>query len=113
MWLYCKSGFFSAVAHETKHETIHLRARFSGDLEKLFKAHGIRRKITFTPQNDYAYRANVSKQQWADIVAKEALNIDYNNFKAAVHDGTARDVAYMGAWRAMRNGQMQGGGYSG
>lgn len=105
MWLFCKSGFFSAVAHETKPDTIHLRARFKGDLERLFKAHGLRARVIYTPNNDYAYRANVRKQDWAEIVACEAADIDYTNFKNAVHDGTARDGAYMGAWCAMRDGQ--------
>ena len=107
MWLFCKSGFFSAVAHETKPDTIHLRARFKGDLERLFKANGIKSKVAYTPQNDYAYRANVSKAQWAAIVAKEAEGIDYTNFKNKVHDGTARDGAYMDAWLAMRQGQTR------
>ncbi len=35
----------------------------------------------------------------------EALAIDYPNFKAAAHDGTPRDEAYMGVWGSMRRGQ--------
>lgn len=110
MWLFCKSGFFSAVRHAEKAETIHLRARFKGDLQRLFKAHNVRAKVKYTPKNDYAYRANIPLQTWAEIVATEAADVDYENFKNAVHDGTARDMAYMDVWCAMRQGQTDGRG---
>ena len=42
MWLYCKSGFFSAVRHTEKKETVHVRARFEDDLERLCTAHGVK-----------------------------------------------------------------------
>ena len=35
MWLFTKSGFFSAVRHSAKPDTIHVRSRFAGDLERL------------------------------------------------------------------------------
>ena len=36
MWLFCKSGFFSAVRHATVPQTIHLRARFAVGLRGKF-----------------------------------------------------------------------------
>jgi len=33
MWLFCKHGFFSAVRHNAKPDTILLRARIGGDLD--------------------------------------------------------------------------------
>lgn len=105
MWLYCKSGFFSAVRHFEKQDTMHVRARFEGDLERLCRAHGVKCAVSVTPDNDYRYRMDFSRKEWSRIVAEEADAIDYGNFKDAVHDGTARDAAYMGAWSAMRSGQ--------
>lgn len=105
MWLFCKSGFFSAVRHSKKAQTIHLRARFEGDLQRLFKTHNVKAKVTYTPNNDYAYRADIPLQTWAEIAATEAADIDYGNFKNAVNDGTVRDEAYMNVWCAMRSGQ--------
>ena len=102
MWLFCKHGFFSAVRHVDKPDTIHLRARFRGDLERLFAAHGVAATVVETPANDYRFRADVPKVDWARIAAAEADGIDYSNFKNAVHDGTARDGAYLGVWAAMR-----------
>lgn len=106
MWLFCKSGFFSAVRHATVPQTIHLRARFAGDLERLCARHGIAPAgIEETPDGDYRFRMNLGREVWRRVVAKEAMDIDYTNFKAAVHDGTARDWAYFSAWAALRRGQ--------
>ncbi len=115
MWLYCKSGFFSAVKHAEKESTIHVRARFKGDLQRLCKAHGIKSKVKTTPQNDYAYRMDFTHEDWARIVREEAEAIDYGNFKNAVHDGTERDRAYMDTWCAMRDAQegRRGIGFNG
>ena len=44
MWVFTKTGFFSAVQNNQDSSLIHVRARFKGDLEKLCKfevrAHG-------------------------------------------------------------------------
>ena len=109
MWLFCKSGFFSAVEHVGRHDVIHLRARFAGDLERLCAAHGLDPAgISETPDGDYRFRMNLGREVWRRVVAKEAMDIDYTNFKAAAHDGTARDAAYLGAWAALRRGQEAG-----
>lgn len=108
MWLFCKSGFFSAVQHSNQPGLIHVRARFAGDLERLCQAHEVTPAITHTPGNDYAYRMDFPRAIWADIAQAEAEAIDYENFKAAVHDHSARDHAYMDCWYALRNAQDKG-----
>lgn len=108
MWLYCRSGFFSAVEHFDRPDTIHVRARFRGDLERLCSVHGVKAAVTETPDGDYRYRMDFSRGDWARIASAEASAIDYHNFKDAVHDGTERDAAYLGAWAAMRRGQERG-----
>lgn len=106
MWLFCKSGFFSAVRHWDDPDTIHLRARFRGDLERLCAAHGLdARAISETPEGDYRFRMDLPRADWARVAEEEAQAIDYANFKAAVHDGTARDDAYLAAWAALRHAQ--------
>jgi hypothetical protein len=102
MWLFCKHGFFSAVQHKDKSGRVLVRARFSGDLEKLFKVHGVTAKILKTPDADYLFRTELDKSEWARIVKEEAEAIDYCNFKNAVHDGSPRDSAYMDTWLALR-----------
>lgn len=105
MWLFCKSGFFSAVQHFNNPDLIHVRARFNGDLECLCEVHGIKPCVTETPGNDYRYRMNFNRKDWARIVSQEAAEINYTNFKNAVHDRTERDDAYMAVWWDMRQHQ--------
>ena len=108
MWLFCKSGYFSAVKHNTKPNTILLRARVEGDLGRLAEAHEIDLRIKHTPAADYAFRAELSAAEWTRVVMEESEAIDYGNFKNAVHDGTARDDAYMEVWSVMRGLQDTG-----
>ena len=101
MWLFCKSGYFSAVKHNAKPNTILLRARIKGDLERLAETHRIDMRIEHTPEADYAFRAELSAAEWTRAVMEESDAIDYGNFKNAVHDGTARDDAYLDVWSVM------------
>lgn len=105
MWLFCKQGFFSAVQHKDDEGLIHVRARFSGDLERLCRTYRVKTRIEYTPDGDYHYRADFSRVAWRRIVAAEAGGIDYTNFKNEVHDGTARDDAYFEVWNVLREAQ--------
>ena len=110
MWLFCKSGYFSAVKHNAKPNTILLRARVKGDLERLAEAHQIDMGVEHTPEADYAFRAELSAAEWTRAVMEESDAIDYGNFKNVVHDGTARDDAYMEVWCSMRQLQDSNNG---
>ena len=113
MWLFCECGYFSAVAHNEKPDTILLRARFAGDLERLFGKYGklfpdgVKPEVAHTPSADYAYRAEVPKVTWGAIAGAVALDVDYGNFKNHVHEGhgSLRDKAYMGCWWELRQAQ--------
>ena len=101
MWLFCRSGVFSAVRNTAKEGTVLVRSRFRGDLERLCRTHGVKARIKETPAHDYLFRMVVPREEWTRIAAAEAEGVDYPNFKDAVHDGTARDKAYMQTWWAM------------
>ena len=103
MWIFCKSGFFSVVAHNGDPDLFHVRARFRGDLERLCSGHGIEPRVAETPQNDYPFRMDFKRDDWKRIMAEEIRDIDYTNFKAAVHDGTGRDDAYLDVWAVLRH----------
>ncbi len=105
MWIFAKSGFFSAVEHFDDSNLIHVRARFRGDLERLCAAHNVASNVAETPSNDYPFRMDFERSVWREIVADEAAGIDYSNFKSAVHDGTTRDRAYMDVWAALRRAE--------
>ncbi len=107
---FCKDGFFSAVQHRDEPDSVMIRARFSGDLERLCERIGVDRScISVTPDADYAYRITVPKTVWANAVKDIADDIDYDNFKNSVHEGgmSPRDKAYMDCWYAMVCGQMK------
>jgi len=107
MWVFCKSGMFSAVKHNAKEGVILLRTRLEGDLERLFKAHGLDGKYVATesPDADYRFRVEMDAADWVRCVTEEADDIDYGNFKNRVHDGSVRDDAYMGCWLSMVEAQ--------
>lgn len=102
MWLFSKNGFISCVRDFDDPETIHVRSRFPGDIERVFPE----AQVSCTPNFDYKYRARVGRDELRRAMAAAADAIDYCNFKNAVHDGTARDSAYMAVWSAMRRHQI-------
>ena len=99
MWIFCKLGFFSAVQHRDKPDTLLVRGRFEGDLE--------RSKVWENTTADYFYRMEMPKHVFTKAVAEIANKIDYGNFKDSVHEGygSPRDTAYMGCWAELRHGQ--------
>ena len=107
MWMFCKSGFFSAVLDRDDPDRMLVRARFEGDLERLLSdmPDGASVQVMRTPDADYPFRAFIRKSDWETAVLAEAEDIDYTNFKNRVHDGTGRDAAYMAVWSAMRRHQ--------
>jgi len=112
MWIFCKYGFFSAVQHIDKPDTLLVRARFKGDLERLIKAMSPEEynlsgqpKVQFTPYADYRYRAEIRKIVFSELIREAIEDIDYSNFKDAMHDGTIRDAAYMNVWACLSQAQ--------
>ena len=81
MWIFTTSGFVSAVY---KDGAIQVRARDSKSLEVL--AAECEAKIVATPVADYPYRIAISREQFAYWVSKQALGIEYKNFKSEVAD---------------------------
>lgn len=112
MWIFCKLGFFSAVQHRDKPDTLLVRGRFSGDLDRLHRSLSSEDRelcspVTETPNADYLYRMEMPKRVFAKAVGEIAGEIDYGNFKDSVHEGysSPRDAAYMGCWAELRHGQ--------
>lgn len=105
MWIFCKDGFFSAVEHRSDDSKVMVRARLKRDITRLAKR--FKAKVIELPNRDYAYRIVIDKTDWATYAANTAAEIDYDNFKNAVHDGTARDHAYMRVWSAMYQLQLE------
>jgi len=96
MWIYTKEGFYSAVEDRFDPNTLIVRARVAGDLERLWPD----ADVLETPDADYRYRAALSRQEVAAAVAKAVLGIDYGNFKDSISD-KRRKSFYMMVWHAM------------
>ncbi len=101
MWLMTKYGFFSAVEDRDNDGVVIVRARDTGDIENLSEMLNI--DYFYTPTADYPYRLRCSKEAWADVVARWASQIDYDNFKDAVkRSGQIRHAnAYGQVWAEM------------
>ena len=108
MWIFTKYGFFSVVTDEADATQLKVRARAEGDLENLRKeCIPALSKTQVTEQRDYCFRALISRELFAQGMAKVAEEIDYPNFKAEVMErqGHARESVYMKVWSVMRNMQ--------
>jgi hypothetical protein len=103
MWLITTQGFYSVVAHRERPEAVLVRARTRADIEALRDQ--IQDLTPFEDElADYRWRAEVSREQWADAVAQFAEEIDYPNFKDAVAEtqGPDREALYHQIWQVLR-----------
>lgn len=111
MFLFSKHGFFSATQHANRSGVIHLRARYEGDLEKLFDGnrenikqllgHDIAVKIHKANAKDLGYYCDLPKDMWTAICAGEADSIDYPYFNDIVKKGSGRERAYAQVYETM------------
>ena len=110
MWLFTTSGFVSIVKHRYMPGRLMIRARVREDLEQfvsvLDEIGGGQHKIKETPDGDYRFRVTAKKETAAQAIARITTDIDYDNFKNAIHGDPARDRAYMGVWSAMHGLQQ-------
>jgi hypothetical protein len=96
MWLCSIEGFYSIVAKDCGPTELLVRARRDGDIEKLWPT----AKVINSTGTDYAFRAVLPRKVVAKAIAKEAMRIDYDNFKSSVTDEALHN-AYFRVWDAM------------
>lgn len=96
MWIFTNNSFLSIVAHRDKPEILLVRARRLGEIESVFPDADVFEMLSA----DYLYRAEIPREQVAEIMAKQIQEIDYDNFKNSVTD-TARHDAYTAIWSVM------------
>lgn len=103
MWIALTGGFFSVVEdqQDPERKRLIIRARHRGDIGRVFgkklKERG--EKIYRSPNRDYAYRAFMSKEDFAHEIAQAILEISYGNFKATVKDSQLSEL-YNEIWYA-------------
>lgn len=104
MWLALNDCFLSIVKKDCPEDSLLVRARRPGDIEKVF---GRRTKVTRATDADYLYRAVIAKDDVVRAMQDEVLRISYGNFKDSVADDDLHD-AYMKVWSAMAALQSPG-----
>jgi hypothetical protein len=97
MWLCLNDAFLSIVHKDCPKDSLLVRARRPGDIEKVF---GRRTAVTRATDADYLYRAIVTREEVTAAMTKEVERITYGNFKSSVADNDLHD-AYMRVWTAM------------
>ena len=98
MWIVLNKSFLSIVKNRNNENQLLVRARVKGDIEKVFEDADV-----FEDENaDYKYRSYISRENVANVISNELLNIEYDNFKNSVSkNDTHRVSAYMNVWNAL------------
>jgi hypothetical protein len=84
-----------------------VRARAKADIENLYRRFSKKFKMSRPKSDenrDYRWRIAMKKRDWARIVYRLAMEIDYYNFKNAVGqrpDQENKHSAYLSVWSAM------------
>lgn len=101
MWVFTRMGFFSVVENKNRNnnEEVMVRARCIDDITRVALRLGTS-PIINTPHADYPYRLICTKTAWANLMYETAEDIDYDNFKATVHNDPVRATAYARVWSA-------------
>ena len=103
MWLITTDGFISLVQDRHNHNMLQVRARVRADIERHFPS----AYIYAVDGADYRYRARISKEKVALVIADKILNeLTYDShFKdvaiAKDRGNAERRSAYYGVWTAL------------
>jgi len=100
MWVVLNDAFFSIVQNRDDKDQFVVRARFEGDIEKVFDVDAI-----VSENSDYRFRAFLPKSVVKEMLNQEVDRIDYDNFKNSVDDDVRHDV-YTGIWAVLFNFQQ-------
>jgi hypothetical protein len=113
MWLATVDGFFSTVIDLQEPGRMLIRARCEKDIQNLHRRYSTKcpsmREPTSDESRDYRYRLSISKRDWVKFVAELASNVDYPNFKTAVHqrvDQENKSRPYLEIWSIMHAVQL-------
>lgn len=96
MWIFLNDAFLSIVDKGGDGDTLLVRARHSGDIERVFPE----AIVQVGGGTDYGYRASIDRDEVAATIAQSIRSIDYKNFKNTVKESKRHD-AYMDVWSAM------------
>jgi len=93
MWIVLNDAFLSIVAEPGQPDRLLVRARFPGDLKKVFPDAAVEE----TRGRDYRYRTVLPRLRVATVIGAAVARIDYPNFKDSVKEEWRHDL-YLDAW---------------
>lgn len=96
MWIFLPKSFISVVQKPGDTDTLTVRTRIKGDIESVFP----QARVEVNQGTDYKYRARVPRDEVAQVLHDQVMNLDWSNFKGAVKAKKRHD-AYMNVWSAM------------
>lgn len=105
MWLCLKNTFLSVVHKDCKHDELLVRARRTGDIEKIFP----HAKVKEGGGTDYQFRAVIKREDVVAAMTQYIMNLSASNFKNSVTDRELHD-AYLRVWHDMMGLQTQPNG---
>lgn len=100
MWVFLADSFLSIVATPEDPDLVKVRARFRGDIERVFPE----AKVEAWTGTDYAYRTTLPRSRVAEAMAQAVMDIRATNFKAWVRERWRHD-AYMRVWSVLAEEQ--------
>lgn len=102
MWIFLKDAFLSIVAVKGRSDVLKVRARFQGDIERVFPD----ASVSVDAGTDYKFRALVDRAAVAEALAEQARGITATNFKNSVAERWRHDV-YLDVWNVMFKAQKE------
>jgi hypothetical protein len=97
MWIMTNNSYLSIVSKDCGPAELLVRARRTGDIEKVFP----NAKVTRQTDSDYLYQAVLPRDVVKQALAAMIDLIDYPNFKDSVEDRSLH-AAYVSVWCACR-----------
>lgn len=115
MWVFLRSGFFSVKAYDPQiggepvdEPHVIVRARVREDLEKLMNKYGLQGEIA-RHYADYPFHLTMPRRKPADVLKREADELDYTSFKD-IPENEDRGSVYGEVWHVLqRFGDFVGG----
>ena len=100
MWIFLPDSFISVVQKPGDTDTLTVRARIKGDIERVFP----KAQVVANAGSDYKYRARIPRTEVAQVLHEQVMGLRWSNFKGAVKSRKRHD-AYMNVWSAMNEVQ--------
>lgn len=106
MWIMANNAFVSIVQHRDKPDTLIVRARVEGDVERFFGWKAGDARVITTPAADYRFRAQVYREVVEHAMLRAARRVTYPNFKDSVATAWRKAIS-MRIWSIWHGEQVR------